>query len=826
MIKRIRFNFHNIILIALFVASLFMCVGYATVNNITLDLAGEANILRTPMIFILTADIDPNSDANVSDSAISLTYETLMESTVVLNNDVDSELTMNITIKNTTDTTTFFDQVVYDSGFYDNNNIDFTLSGLVHNQSLNPGASVNFTITFKYTDAYKATNPSTFTNTLNSYLNFQFGTGTYAARIGNAFYGTLQQAFNAVPSDGTATTVVVLRDITEAANIAAGQNVVLSVGNNTLHNNGGNPIIETLGTLTINDGTFTSGGKAGVINVQSGGTAIITGGIITNTYNRQAVYNNGGTLRITGGTLSNNTGERAAVHNLNNGTTYITGGTITAGNNSAVYNESGTVTIGTKDGSYNSASPILQGMDYGVRSVGDVNYYDGVIKGHTAAFNDETKVVDQETNMDIVHSVQSINGVTYDVAKLGQSAIVTFDANGGTSSEVSRSVEVGVAIGALPTATRTNHDFLGWWTDPNNGTQVTSSYVVTGPTILYAHWLDLTTIKFAKIGNTEYLSFDDAWAAATASNSAVTIELLRNCTASAKSTVGSGKNITLDLAGYTLDYTGGIVFEVNNGGTLTVKDTQGGGILEGGRFYNNTYEQVIKVKSGGHVVINSGTVRSSTSQVMDSSGTVDITGGTITFSGNVNQGLINNNAGGIMNISGGTINNPYSIEKGQAVYNKGTLNISGNPVLTTNSYGRATVQNDASGAVINISGGTISSTNSNCSRGTIQNINNATVNITGGTIRSASTNTASGAVQNAGTLTIGDKDGTIDASSPVLEAMHYGVNSTKAYNFYDGIIKGVTDAYNRAPGDIETNSQIITGTETIGGQSYHTAHLQ
>ena len=74
-----------------------------------------------------------------------------------------------------------------------------------------------------------------------------------------------------------------------------------------------------------------------------------------------------------------------------------------------------------------------------------------------------------------------------------------------------------------------------------------------------------------------------------------------------------------------------------------------------------------------------------------------------------------------------------------AVYNKGTANISGNAVLTSASTDRATVQNDATGAVINISGGTITSTNTACQRGAVQNVNKATVNITGGTIISKST---------------------------------------------------------------------------------------
>ena len=67
---------------------------------------------------------------------------------------------------------------------------------------------------------------------------------------------------------------------------------------------------------------------------------------------------------------------------------------------------------------------------------------------------------------------------------------VTFNANGGTVSPGSKTVTYGSAYGDLPTPTRANYIFLGWFTDPSGGSQVTSGTAVsiTANQTLYAHW--------------------------------------------------------------------------------------------------------------------------------------------------------------------------------------------------------------------------------------------------------------------------------------------------------------------------------------------------
>lgn len=75
---------------------------------------------------------------------------------------------------------------------------------------------------------------------------------------------------------------------------------------------------------------------------------------------------------------------------------------------------------------------------------------------------------------------------------------VRFDSQSGTACD-SVSVTYGAAYGTLPTPTRTNYTFGGWFTDAQSGTQITSTTTVsiTADQTLYAHWtLNAVTITY------------------------------------------------------------------------------------------------------------------------------------------------------------------------------------------------------------------------------------------------------------------------------------------------------------------------------------------
>ena len=84
---------------------------------------------------------------------------------------------------------------------------------------------------------------------------------------------------------------------------------------------------------------------------------------------------------------------------------------------------------------------------------------------------------------------------------LNQATMVTvnFNANGGTiaPADASRSVQSGSPVGQLPSVTKTDHNFIGWFTDPSGGTEINASTTVTGPGPVnyYAHWVKIICKK-------------------------------------------------------------------------------------------------------------------------------------------------------------------------------------------------------------------------------------------------------------------------------------------------------------------------------------------
>ena len=79
---------------------------------------------------------------------------------------------------------------------------------------------------------------------------------------------------------------------------------------------------------------------------------------------------------------------------------------------------------------------------------------------------------------------------------------ITLNANGGTVSNGSITVTKGQAIGSLPTPSKTDYTFVGWFTDVSNGTKITDSYIPTSNMELFARYqLDTTTQNIFYIPN-------------------------------------------------------------------------------------------------------------------------------------------------------------------------------------------------------------------------------------------------------------------------------------------------------------------------------------
>ena len=77
---------------------------------------------------------------------------------------------------------------------------------------------------------------------------------------------------------------------------------------------------------------------------------------------------------------------------------------------------------------------------------------------------------------------------------------VTFNGNGGSSAVSHYLVLDGNSITTLPTATRTDWIFGGWWTAATGGEEITTPFTPTADTPLYAHWYK--SVSEAQITNT------------------------------------------------------------------------------------------------------------------------------------------------------------------------------------------------------------------------------------------------------------------------------------------------------------------------------------
>lgn len=83
-----------------------------------------------------------------------------------------------------------------------------------------------------------------------------------AAMIDGSFYATLQEAVNAIGSEGVGTTITLLRDVKESVN-SAGKTYTLDMANHKITGNGDSVYTITGGKVTLQNGTITGGNAQG-----------------------------------------------------------------------------------------------------------------------------------------------------------------------------------------------------------------------------------------------------------------------------------------------------------------------------------------------------------------------------------------------------------------------------------------------------------------------------------------------------------------------------------------------------------------------------------
>ena len=235
----------------------------------------------------------------------------------------------------------------------------------------------------------------------------------------NTFYLTLQEALNGCTSGNT---IKVLRTQTDASSsediilnsnktvylnldaklltLADDYTIEIKSGSTLIINNSnGGKLIPLEGNTAIyNYGTLTIGGSVQLVSDRPGtmignyGTLNINGGYIATSkalYAVNGVFNGaGGKVFMTGGKIECTYDLSSGIYNAGSGSpeVTITGGTVIGGN-SGIKIDSGKVTIGKNDGTVNSTEtsyPQIIGDNDGIWfEEGELNFFDGVIKGST-----------------------------------------------------------------------------------------------------------------------------------------------------------------------------------------------------------------------------------------------------------------------------------------------------------------------------------------------------------------------------------------------------------------------------------------------------------
>ena len=164
--------FHNKLFnLLIIIATLLMGIGYASVNSVTLDIAGKVTAKEQDGVYIKSVKYIKDNNANLELSKINNYYQTMLYSSVALSStDTSSSITYYITIYNNSDKNYYFKDTLFSDAFYDNKDITFSLEGLEKGDIIDPHSELSFSITFKYNNNItEITN-----NILNSYLNFKF----------------------------------------------------------------------------------------------------------------------------------------------------------------------------------------------------------------------------------------------------------------------------------------------------------------------------------------------------------------------------------------------------------------------------------------------------------------------------------------------------------------------------------------------------------------------------------------------------------------------------------------------------------------------------
>lgn len=171
--KEILFITNKLFILLILIATLFMSIGYASINSVIMELNGNVVAQAQTGVYIYDITYKSNINADTNSSTIKKYIGTNMSSYIKLSENTNSEITYTVSIYNSTEEDYYFDKVVYletdDDSTYTNDNITYKLTNLNHDDILPSKGRVIFDITFHYADTTKID-----LTDLTSFINYKF----------------------------------------------------------------------------------------------------------------------------------------------------------------------------------------------------------------------------------------------------------------------------------------------------------------------------------------------------------------------------------------------------------------------------------------------------------------------------------------------------------------------------------------------------------------------------------------------------------------------------------------------------------------------------
>ena len=510
---------------------------------------------------------------------------------------------------------------------------------------------------------------------------------------------------------------------------------------------------------------------------------------VSNTSTNAAVITNKGTLKISNGILTSSS-QTAVINNEQTGTLIISGGQILAtGNRQAIYNNKGTLEI-TGTAYINSKTSQRAAMINLAGGTATITGGTIISEGQAAVENAGTMTIGiKDGNID--KTTPTLQGATN-----GLTATTNVNLYNGTIKGKTTAISNENKIVDIEEGYEIVHGL-----EKINGTSYDTAYLGTSITITFNATGGSLSPNYKKIEQgtpigvlpeptrTGYTF--EGWFTEEEEGDKITEDTI----VSLETTYYAhwSKNTVAEINGVEYSSLEEAIAVVPKDNTPTII-----------KLLANTKESVTVAKNQNIIfdLQNFKMTSNGNHSVIDNEGTLSISNGTITS--NADTATINNKPTGKLTISGGQI---LSTGTRQALYNEnGTVEITGTAYLSSTATGAPTPGAHAT-----------------LGRATVQNLQNGTITITGGTIIGINQQ----AISNEGKLTLGTQiDGIVNSSSPTIQGNTYGIITTKTLNFYDGIIKGITDPIDGSITEIDPNATQQTSTETINETTYKTTYLE